>query len=163
MNKTEIESDSFAEKATSAFASVLLLAQTWRPSSGNNELPFNIPNPLPPDGVLIVIGASIFLLSIILALASIVTPLRCRLLGFTTLIGPLLSLFTMLAFVLSWLSLSSEVPDGVWWREILLWGGLGMFLFLIFRLWRAYQEFLTSEWLRRKNIPDISRSQSCRE
>ena len=143
MNKKEIERDSFAENATSAFAGVLLLAHTWRPSSGNNELPFNIPNPLPPESALIDIAASIFLLSIILGLASIVTPLRCRLLGFNTLIGPLLSLFTLLAFVLSWLSLSSEVPDEVWWREILLWGGLGMFLFLIFRLWRACQKSRT--------------------
>ena len=101
MNGKDMQKDSLASDATAAFAGVLLLAQTWRPPSGTNELPFNIPNPLPPDGALIAIAAFALLLSIVLALASIVAPIRLRVLPFTTLIRPLLSLFTLLAFVVS--------------------------------------------------------------
>ena len=101
MNGKDMQKDSLASDATAAFAGVLLLAQTRPPPSGTNELPFNIPNPLPPDGALIAIAAFALLLSIVLALASIVAPIRLRVLPFPTLIRPLLSLFTLLAFVVS--------------------------------------------------------------
>ena len=163
MNETEMQKDSLTGAAAAAFAGVLLLAQVWRPSSGNNDLPFNISNPLPPDIALIAIAALVFFLSFVLATASIFTPLRCRLFHVTTLIRPLLSLFTLLAFVLSWLSLSSEVPDGIWWRGVLLWGSLGMFLFLFFRFWKACQKLLSSQWFGHKNRTCLSRRQGDRE
>ena len=44
-----------------------------------------------------------------------------------------LDLFVWLAFLQSWLTIVSQLPDNQWWAYALAWGGLVMFLFLTFR------------------------------
>lgn len=45
----------------------------------------------------------------------------------------MLDLFVLLAFLQSWLTIVSELPDGQWWAYFFAWGGLVMFIFLTFR------------------------------
>ena len=148
MNKTELKEDWLAGNAVVAFLGALMLAQTWRLQGGAHELPFNLTLPAFPDPVSFTIAAFLFLSSFALALASIIPIRRLRhwVIPRVRLFSPVLNLFIWIAFLQSWLTIVSELPDDQWWAYVLAWGGLVMFLFLTSRLfYGAYRLVVSSK------------------
>ena len=136
MHNTGLKKAWLAGNGVVAFLGALMLAQTWRPAGGTYELPFNLTFPAFPEPFSFAIAGFLFLSSFALALASI---LPTRLLPHWVIpavrrFSVVLDLFVWLAFLQSWLTIVSELPDDQWWAHALAWGGLVMFIFLAFRV-----------------------------
>ena len=133
----QMKEDWLASSAAVAFVGVLLMAQSWKLSNGVYELPFNVTIPAFHDLVYFAIATFLFVSSFVLALASIVRPLRrwaiCTIRPFS----PLLALLMWVAYTVSWLEAISKLPTDQWWWPILFFGGFAFFLFLGYRLQRA--------------------------
>ena len=88
---SQLKEESLASSAAVAFIGALLLAQSWEPSGGVYELPFDMTIPGLHDAVYFAIAAFLFVSSFVLALASIVRPLRrwvlCTISLFSTLLA----------------------------------------------------------------------------
>ena len=93
---------------------------------------FNVPNP-----VSFAIASILFVASFFLVLAYFVRPLGLWALREVPKSSPLPEMLTWLAFTVSWLSVVTKLADGPWWIVPLEWGGLVMFLFLVFRFFRG--------------------------
>ena len=135
MDETGLKKDWLAGYAVIAFLGALMLAQTWRPSGDVYELPFNLTVPAFPDPMSFTIAAVLFLSSFLLAVASVIpTRLVPRWVdSVVSAFSVVLDLFVWLAFLQSWLTIVSELPDDQWWAYVFAWGGLVMFVFLMFR------------------------------
>ena len=131
----EMKEDRLADNAVVIFLGAILLGQAWEIWEGRSakllgifEVPY-----LAEFGILTIMA--VFLgWSLLLALASIVTPLQGW--GLRTLRGSsqFLGTVVIVLFFLSWLSSVSELPDDRWWTKILIWGGFGIFFFLSYRV-----------------------------
>ena len=145
MNNTELKKDWLAGSAVITFLAALMLAQTWRPTGGQYELPFNLTIPSLPDPLSFAIAACLFFSSFVLAVASM-APLRMLPQWFIPLVrksSALLDLLVLFAFLQSWMSIASQLPYDQWWAHVLLWSGLAMLLFLIVRLFCAMPRLAT--------------------
>ena len=132
---TPLKKDWLASNAVIAFLGALMLAQTWRPAGDGYELPFNIPGRVFPDPMSFIIAAVLFLSSFLLATASVI-PMRLVphwVVSGVSAFSVVLDLFVWAAFLQSWFSVLSELPDDQWWAHAFAWGGLVMFIFLAFR------------------------------
>ena len=135
MDETRLKKDWFTGNAVISFLGALMLAQTWRTTGSGYELPFNITVPAFPDPMSFTIAAVLFLSSFLLAVASVI-PIRLVphwVVPVVSTFSVVLDLFVWLAFLQSWLTIVSELPDDQWWAYAFAWGGLVMFLFLGFR------------------------------
>ena len=140
MNKRQLSAlkeESLASSAAVAFIGALLLAQSWEPSGGIYELPFNLTIPVLHDAVYFAIAAFLFVSSFVLALASVVRPLRRWVLCTISLFSTLLAFFVWVAFLASWAEATSKLPSDQWSSGILFLGGFVFFLFLGYRIPRA--------------------------
>ena len=136
MNDTGLKKDWLASNAVVAFLGALMLAQTWRPTGDSYELPFSLTVPAFPDPMSFAIAAFLFVSSFFLVVASII-PIRLVphwVIPVVRTFSVVLDFVVWLAFMQSWLSIVSELPDDQWWAYVLAWGGLVMFIFLTFRL-----------------------------
>ena len=136
MHKPGLRKDWLAGNGVVAFLGALMLAQTWRTPGGTYELPFNLTVPAFPDPLSFAIAGFLFLSSFALVLAS---TLPTRLVPHWVIpavrnLSVVLDLFVWLAFLQSWLTIVSDLPDDQWWAYALAWGGLVMFIFLAFRV-----------------------------
>ncbi len=142
MNTTDMEKDWLAGNAVVAFVGALLLGQSWRMPEGPVKLPFIFA--IPDYRALLIIG--LFVLSLALALASLVVPLRRWALDAVPAFSPLLWLLILAAFILSWASAFTRMPSDQWWSQVLLVGSIGMFLFIFYRmLYGAYRSAFGSK------------------
>ena len=131
----EMKVDRLADYAVVIFLGALLLGQAWEIWEGRSakllgifEVPY-----LAEFGILTIMA--VFLgWSLLLALASIVTPLQAWGLGTLRGFSQYFGLVVIVLFFLSWLSSVSELPDDRWWTKILIWGGFGIFFFLSYRV-----------------------------
>ena len=146
MNKRQLSApkeDSLAGNAVVAFVGALLLAQSWRPSDGVYELPFNLTIPVLHDTVYFAIAAFLFASSFVLALASIVRPLQRWMLCTISPFSTLLALFVWVAFLASWAEAAFKLPSDRWWSGVLFLGGFAFFLFLGYRIPRTVYQSMT--------------------
>ena len=74
-----------------------------------------------------------FVLSFLLATASMVTPLLRWGLIATRWAKPTMLPILSVSLILSWLSSTLELPDNQWWAPVLIIGGFEMFIFIGFR------------------------------
>ena len=137
MNQIELNKDWIVENAVLAFVGALLVATALQPPYETYHLPFwnvtfTVPNP-----VSFVIASIFFLASFFLVLAYFVRPLGQWALREVPKFSPLPEMLTWLAFTVSWLSVVTKLSDGSWWIVPLEWGGLVMFVFLVFRFFRG--------------------------
>ena len=135
MNDTELKKDWLAGNSVVAFLGALILAQTWRPTGDSYELPFSLTVPAFPDPVSFAIAAFLLLSSFLLMVASAI-PIRLVphwVVSVVRTFSVMLDFVVWLAFMQSWLSIVSELPDDQWWAYVFAWGGLMMFTFLTFR------------------------------
>ena len=124
---SQLKEESLASSAAVAFIGALLLAQSWEPSGGVYELPFNLTIPDLHDAVYFAIAAFLFVSSFVLALASIVRPLRRWVLCTFSLFSTLLAFFVWVAFLASWAEATSKLPSDQWWSGVLFLGGFVFF------------------------------------
>ena len=123
-----------------AFVGVLLTAQSWNLSDGVYELPFNVTISVFHDAVYLALGTFLFASSFALALASLMRPLRSRAIRAIRASRPfsaLMGLLIWVAFIVSWLGATAELPFDKWWSMVLFFSGFTFFLFLGYRLLRA--------------------------
>ena len=132
-----LKEDWLAGNAVVAFVGVLLTAQSWNLSDGVYELPFNVTIPVFHDALYLALGTFLFASSFALALASLVRPLRRRAIRAGRPFSVLMGLLIWVAFIVSWLGATAELPFDKWWSMVLFFGGFTFFLFLGYRLLRA--------------------------
>ena len=135
MNDTGLKKDWLAGNAVVAFLGALMLAQTWRPTGDGYELPFSLTVPAFPDPMSFAIAAFLLLSSFFLVVASVI-PIRLVphwVIPVVRTFSVALDFFVWLAFMQSWLTIVSELPDDQWWAYVFAWGGTVMFIFLAFR------------------------------
>ena len=132
-----LKEESLAGSAAVAFIGALLLAQSWEPSGGVYELPFNLTIPVLHDAVYFTIAACLFVSSFVLALASMVRRLRRWAICTVRPLSPFLAFLVWVAFLISWAESTSKLPSDQWWSEVLFLGGFVFFLFLGYRIPRA--------------------------
>ena len=141
-----LKEDWLAGNAVVAFVGVLLTAQSWNLSDGVYELPFNVTIPAFHDTVYLALGTFLFVSSFALALASRVRPLRCRAFRASMPFSVLMGLLIWVAFIVSWLGATDELPGDQWWSMVLFIGGITFFLFLGYRLLRAAFQLICQMW-----------------
>ena len=142
MNQKELNKGWLIENAVLALVGALLVAQTLQPSYETYQLPFNLTLTV-PNLASVVVASFLFMASFFLILASVIYRLGRWALREVPNLSPLPEFLAWLAFTVSWLSVVTRLPDGAWWNGPLEWGGLAMFLFLFYRIFRGmYQLFL---------------------
>ena len=138
MNEAEIRKGWLTGNAVIAFVGALFvgqawgMAQAWGAFEGTAKLfvIFTVPNY--SDFVIFLFIAVMFLLSLFLVLATIVTRLQRWAISIAADFSPVLGLFVWLAFFVSLLSAIPELPRDQWWSGFLIWGGIALLLFLLF-------------------------------
>ena len=138
MNKAELEElkeDRLANTAIVTFLGSLLMGQAWGMWEGSQRttklLMFTVPD---YSGLVILsLMAGLFVLSLFLATASMVTPLQRWGLAAASWVKPIMIPIISVSFILSWLASILELPSDQWWAPVLFLGGFGMFIFIGFR------------------------------
>ena len=133
MNEAEIRKGWLTGNAVVAFVSALLTGQVWRASEGTVKLfvIFTVPDYYGLVIFLFITG--LFVLSLFLAVATIVPRLQRWAISIAADFSPVLGLFVWLAFLVSLLSEIPELPLDQWWSEFLIWGGISLLFFLLYR------------------------------
>ena len=147
-----LEEDWLAGNAVAAFVGALLWAQSWKPSDGVYEFPFiNLTIPALHHMVYLILGTFLFIMSFALAVASVVPPIRSRAIRASGPFSMLLAVLIWAAFSFSFLGAMIELPSGQWWSAVLLFGGFAFFLFLGYRVFRAWFQTLRAWFQARGN------------
>ena len=131
---TEMKEDWLAGNAVVAFVGALLLGQAWEVSEGTVQLFRILTVPSYTGLVLLTFIACLFCLSLALALASLVTPLQSWALSTTRSFSTVLWWVVLLSFFLSLGYAFSALPPNQWWSPVLRLGGVGMLLFIMFKI-----------------------------
>ena len=140
-----LQEEWLAGNAIVIFVVALLGAQGLQQSDVTYQLPFDLPAPSLPQFVSFPVVALTFVLSLVLALASMVSRLRCWAFQFTHANSHVLSFFVLVAFLVSWMEGYSKLPADQRWSQVLFWGGFLFFLFIIFRSYRTFKTLLQSQ------------------
>ena len=135
MNKAqlaEMKQDRLADTAIVAFLGSLLMGQAWGMWEGSQRttklLMFTVPD---YSGlVILTLVAGLFVFSLFLATASMVTPLQCRGLAAARWAKPIMLPIVLFYFILGWVPSTLELPHDQWWTPVLFVGGFVMFLFI---------------------------------
>ena len=130
----EMKEDWLAGNAVVAFVGALLLGQTWEVSEGTVQLFRILTVPSFMGLILLALIAGLFGLSLTLALASLVTPLQSWALSTTRSFSTALWWVVLLSFFLSLGYAFSALPPNQWWSPVLRLGGVGMLLFIMFKI-----------------------------
>ena len=116
---SRLKEDWLAGNAVVAFVGALLLAQSTQLSDAAYRLPFNVTIPSLSDVAVYCLVAFLIVLSVILALASIIRPIQGWALNLNRAFSGPLSLLIWGAFILSWLEAFSNLPRDLWWSQLL--------------------------------------------
>lgn len=138
--------DWLAGNAVVTFVGVLLTAQSSNLSDGVYELPLNVTIPAFHDAVYLSLGAFLFISSFALALASQVRALRSRAIRASRPASVLMGFLIWVAFIVSWLGATAELPFDQWWSMVLFIGGFTFLLFLSYRMFRAAYQLVRQSW-----------------
>ncbi len=118
-----------------AFVGALMMAQTWEPSDVKSVIPIiNVTVPTSPQAVTLGIVTFLLVLSIVLAVASSVPRLRSWAIQPVSPLWLMLDMLLWFAFLLSFLSVLSEIPRDEWWSNVLALSGLALSFFLAVRM-----------------------------
>ena len=145
MHEHDYKADWLFGNSLVAFIGALLMAQVWEPSEDTFRLLFFFEVPNYTGFIIFLIVAVFFVLSLFLAVASIVPPLRNVALKLATPFSTALDLIVWIAFVGSWGAAIQKLPTDEWWSGILVLGGIVMFFFIPARI------YLRLFWRRKTN------------
>ena len=137
MNKAELQEmkeDRLANFAVTAFLGALLMGQVLGTLEGSQSttklLIFTVPD---YSGLgFFAFMSGFFVLSLFLVTASMVAPLQGWGLAAISWAKPAMLFILVGSFILSWVSSIPLLPDNQWWTPVLIIGGFGMFIFIVF-------------------------------
>ena len=130
MQDSNIKSDWLVNNAVVAFFGALLVAQTPRSTDSTTELIFGFSIPSIPIWWTNSAIALLLAISLILVLATFISPLQKWISQHPGLLAPTLELLMWVAFIIGFSQSLQELPKDQWWSEPLIYGGLVFMLFL---------------------------------
>ena len=134
MADKEIQEDWLFTNVLVAFVGALLLGQAWEASEGTVKLAFVIRVTDYTGFVIFLIIAGFFVLSLFLAVASVIPRFRISALSIGKGFSTTLEFMVWIAFILSWLSAIPELSPSQWWSQFLIVGGFGFVIFMPVRM-----------------------------
>ena len=139
MNESELRKDWLASNAVVAFVGALLLAQSWQMSEGTVKLLFIFTVPDYTGLVIFIVIAGLFILSLFLALATVVPVsfLQCWAINLGKDLSQTLGYLSLFAFLVGFFSAIPDLPLDQWWSWFLIVGGFVLFIFLGYRTFAA--------------------------
>ena len=153
MSKSELEKEWLFGNSVVALVGALLWGTAWRPWSGEYTYPIiNVSIPNYTNEVFVLIGAFLFLAAFFFGVASLFPLCRNQASTLAICCSPVLKLFTLVGFIISWASTAAKLPLDQWWSEPLV---LGSVIFLPIILINMFQDF--HRWSGRGSF-DSSRS-----
>ena len=135
MSETELSTDKLVSDAAVAFMGALLMGQSWEMSEGTVKLLFIFTVPDYTALVILAIIASLFVLSMFLALAAVVPKSRLQRWATcsVTSLSPILGYLVLIAFFLGLISTIPDLPLDQWWAWFLILGGFVILFVLLYR------------------------------
>lgn len=125
MSKSELEKEWLFGNAIVALAGAFLWGTAWTPSSGEYTYPIiNVSVPNFADGIFILIGAFLIFAALFFAFTSVVPICRNQASTLAIYCSPLLKLLAFAGLIVSWGSAVHDWPEGQWWIEFLMIGGV---------------------------------------
>ena len=153
----QVKQDWLVSNSVVAFVGALLMAWVWEPSEARSTIPFlEVAVPTMPQ--VVVLGAVAFLaaMSLTLALASAVPPLRSWAIYLTSPYSYLLEILVWFAFSLTLFSALAEIPTNQPWARALWFSGAVLLFFLWGRL--MLRPFVApARWLSRMLLRLVAR------
>ncbi len=128
--------DWLLSNALTAFVGALMLEREWNRLEENIDFLFIAELPDYLAMILFQIMAVLFILSIILATASIISPLRGLAVRIARRFSRILGTLTLVSFILSWASGISTVPLNEWWSLFFILGGFLLIILITLKIFR---------------------------
>lgn len=132
-NEERFTKDWLISNALTAFLGALMLEREL------NRLVLLVVEVTIPDYVwttIFTVIATLFTLSIVLAVTSLIPPLRRLAVGIGRRFSTILGILTLSSFILSWSSAVSTLPYDEWWSLFVVLGGLLLILLITLKLFR---------------------------
>ena len=133
MTSSEYKEDWLFSNALVAFVGALMLTQQWQSSGGAVSFYFFEVPQFAGFAIFLTIAA-FFVLSLFLAIASVIPVLRNVALLIGKKVSFALDFVVWIGFILSWAAAITELPVEQWWAELLLWGGLALIIFMLVKM-----------------------------
>lgn len=133
MTSSEYKEDWLFSNALVAFVGALMLTQQWQSSGGAVSFYFFEVPEFAGFSIFLII-AGFFVLSLFLAVASVIPVLRNLALLIGKKVSFALDFIVWLGFILSWAAAITDLPVDQWWAELLLWGGLALIIFMLVKM-----------------------------
>lgn len=130
----EMKEDWLAGNSVVAFVGALLVGQSWEVSEGTVQLFRILTVPSYTGLILLAVVVVLFGLSLTFALASLATPLQNWAIDTATSYSTVLWWVVCFSFLLSLGYAFEALPSQQWWTPVLHLGGVGMMLFIMFRI-----------------------------
>lgn len=137
MDTGHLREDWLAGNAVTAFVAALLLGQVWQAPEGTTKLLFVFTVPDPSSFLIFIVMVFLFVSSLFLATASIVTKFQNAASQLVSVLSVILSQLSLAAFILGFLSALSDIPQEQWWSIVLVYGGFLFVFFLVYRFFRG--------------------------
>ena len=132
-NEERFTKDWLISNALTAFLGALMLERELN-RLGLLVVEVTIPNYV--WNTIFTVIAALFTLSIVLAVASLIPPLRRLAVGIGRRFSTILGILTLSSFILSWSSAVSTLPYDEWWSLFVVLGGLLLILLITLKLFR---------------------------
>ena len=126
-----------SRECSDCFVAALLLGQVWQAPEGTSKLLFVFTVPDPSSFLIFAVMALLFFSSVFLAIASIVSKFQNVASQLIGILSTILSLMSLLAFIVGFTSALSVMPREQWWSSFLVFGGFVFILFLFYRFFRG--------------------------
>ena len=133
MTNAEYKEDWLFSNALVAFVGALMLTQQWQSSGGAISFYF-FQVPAFAGSAIFLIIAGFFVLSLFLAVASVIPVLRNLALLIGKKVSFALDFIVWIGFILSWASAITHLSLDHWWARLLLWGGLALIVFMLAKM-----------------------------
>ncbi len=133
MTSAEYKEEWLFSNALVAFVGALMLTQQWQSSGGAVSFYFFEVPQFAGFAIFLTIAA-FFVLSLFLAIASVIPVLRNVALLIGKKVSFALDFVVWLGFILSWASAITQLSLDQWWAELLLWGGLALIIFMLVKM-----------------------------
>ena len=133
MTSAEYKEDWLFSNALVAFVGALMLTQQWQVSGGTLRF-YVIEVPAFAGFAIFLTIAAFFVLSLFLAVASVIPVLRNVALLIGKKVSFALDFIVWIGFILSWASAITQLSLDRWWAELLLWGGLALIVFMLVKM-----------------------------
>ena len=134
--EAQFTKDWLISNALTAFVGALMLEREWNLLEEEISLLFVIEVPAYVGTAIFNIMAVLFILSIVLAVSSVIPPLRGLAFGIGRRFSRILGILTLTSFILSWTSAISTLPLDEWWSLFFILGGFLLIILVTLKIFR---------------------------